>query len=263
MKEKKTIKYKDEINDDFAGTNINTKKTPENFKYIHKNVFYRFFAGILYWIIAKPIVFLYTKISLHQKFVNKKILKHYRKQGYLIYANHTLIPEDAFIPNILTWSKRNYIIVGPDAISIPGIRTLVTMLGGYPIPASIKTGKTYLDGIDYLLKHNNAITIYPEAHIWPYYTKIREFKDVSFNYAYTSGVPVFSLTNTFIKSRSKLRKKPKVVTIINGPFFADQSLPRKESILKLRNEVHNSMVKASESMGQIEYKFHYEKEKME
>lgn len=263
MKELKTIKYKDEINDDFAGTNIKTKQTPENFKYIHKNIFYRFFGGILYWIIAKPLVALFTKISSHQKFVNKKILKKYRKQGYLIYANHTLIPEDAFIPNMLTWSKRNYIIVGPDAISIPGIRTIVTMLGGYPIPASIKTGKTYLDGIDYLLKHNNAITIYPEAHIWPYYTKIREFKDVSFNYAYTSGVPVFSLTNTYVKSRNKLRKKPKVITYIQGPFFADQSLPRNESILKLRNEVRDSMVKVSESVEQIEYKFHYEKEKAE
>ena len=54
--------YKDELNDDFAGNDIKTKKLPEDHKYIKKNPFWEVASFILYYIVALPIVTVYNKI---------------------------------------------------------------------------------------------------------------------------------------------------------------------------------------------------------
>ncbi len=89
------------------------------------------------------------------------------------------------------------------------------------------------------------IAIYPEAHIWPYYTKIRPFDEKSFRYPVDFDKPVFSFTNTYQKR--KFSKKPKMVTYVDGPFFPDASVPKKARQLKLRNEVYDAMTKRSQA----------------
>ena len=39
--------YFDEKNDDFAGTNINGEKTPKNYEYLPRNIFYRIFKPVV------------------------------------------------------------------------------------------------------------------------------------------------------------------------------------------------------------------------
>ena len=39
--DRKILYYSDELNDDFAGTNIEQKKLPEDFEYINKNFFFK------------------------------------------------------------------------------------------------------------------------------------------------------------------------------------------------------------------------------
>ena len=70
--------YKDELNDDFAGNDIKTKKLPEDHKYIKKNPFWKVASFILYYIVALPIVTVYNKIVHGERIKNKRILKKYR-----------------------------------------------------------------------------------------------------------------------------------------------------------------------------------------
>ena len=95
--------------------------------------------------------------------------------------------------------------------------------------------------------------IYPEAHIWPFYTKIRPFKDTSFRYPVQQKLPVFSLTNTY--QRKGKKKRPQMVTYIDGPFYPDQSLPVKEQKTLLRDQVYHTMVERAENsnMEMIQY----------
>ena len=88
-KKERIIYYSDELNDDFAENNIKTKQVGKDFKYIHRNIFFRAFEFVLYYIIAAPIVWLIQKIYTRQKFVNKKVLKNVKDDGYFIYSNHT------------------------------------------------------------------------------------------------------------------------------------------------------------------------------
>ena len=94
-----------------------------------------------------------------------------------------------------------------------------------------------------------SITIFPEAHIWPYYTKIRPFKNVSFKYPIEYNTPVFCVTNTYQK---RGKNKVRITTYIDGPFFIDEKLSKKENQQKLCDEVYNKMVERSK-LSNYEY----------
>ena len=106
--------------------------------------------------------------------------------------------------------------------------------------------KNFINAIEEHVKRNHPITIYPEAHIWPYYTKIRPFKAVSFKYPIELDKPTFCMTNTY-QSYGKNNDKVKMVTYIDGPFFADKNLSKHEQKQDLRNKVYNQMVERSKN----------------
>ncbi|MCQ2799701.1 MAG: glycosyltransferase [Bacilli bacterium] len=247
---KKTYFYHDEIHDDFAGTNIKTIKIPDNYKYIHKNPFYKvgeFFINL----IAIPLVYLILKVWYLQKVKNKSVLKEAKKQGYFLYMNHTNYMLDAYNPPVYAFPRRAKIIVNPDAISIKGIGTIVKMLGAIPVPTSLATFKSFKSSIKTFIDKKQVVAIYPEAHIWPYYTDIRPFGNESFHYPVDANAPSFTLTNIYVKRR--FSKRPKVVSYFDGPFYPDTSLPRNERIKKLRDEIYESMKKQIESHPKYKY----------
>lgn len=254
---RKIIYYSDELKDDFAGTNIQQKKLPKSFKYTNKNIF--FLVGkFLITILVYPIIFLVLKIHFHQKFVNKKILKRSKGTGYFVYGNHTNGCLDAFLPQVLCRPKKAYIIVNPDATSIKGIRNLVMMLGAIPLPTDINLTLGFLNCVKQRTKIDKSVVmIYPEAHIWPYFTDVRNFLSDSFVYPAEHNLPVYSCTNIYKKRL--IGKRPKVITFIDGPFYPDISLNKKENMNLLRDKVYNAMKSRINSNHVYKYKYDYVK----
>ena len=246
---RKTFYYSDPVNDDFAETDIDTKLTPENYEYISHSFVFRTVAFIVYFIIARPLTYIYDKVAYHHKYVNKKVIKKLRGEGCFFFGNHTMYAGDAFIPNHMA-CRKNYIVAGPDVISIPGIRVLVKMLGALPVPSTIRGAKNYTDAVTELIGKGKTVTVYPEAHIWPRYTKIRPFKPDPFALPASLNAPCFSFTNVYLKSRNPFIKRPVVKTYINGPFYPNDSLSKKEKIQDLRNRVYESMIAESEKQEQ-------------
>ncbi len=237
-KNQKVIYYNDEINDDFAGTHINTIKIDENYKYVHKNPVWRFFEFITYYLIAIPLVWFFMRVILRVKFVNKKAVKKYKKQPYYMYGNHTGFI-DAFTPNLISLPRKNMIIVGPDTVSIKGLKTVVKMLGAMPTPGGIQSAKKFIKAIDETHKTRN-ITIYPEAHIWPYYTGIRNFSDTSFSYPAKTNAPCFAFFTAYTKPKGFLSflRKANITVYISDPIFADKNLSVHEKKKQLRDKVY-------------------------
>ena len=58
---KKEIYYSDELNDDFAGSNVKAIKIDENYEYVPKNIFWKITSWFIYRVIALPISFVYLK----------------------------------------------------------------------------------------------------------------------------------------------------------------------------------------------------------
>ena len=246
MKERKIFYYTDELNDEFSSAKIVPRTIDENYRYVYGNVFYRFFAAFLYRVIAKPLAFLFMKIRFGWKVKNKKALKSVPKNSaYFLYGNHTSASADPFVPALLTGKKRAYVIVHPANVSIPCMGGINAALGALPLPDTLNATKNFLAAIDTRVKSGAAVCIYPEAHIWPYYTKIRPFKDTSFRYPVQNAAPVFTFTNTYKKR--KLFRSPRLVTYIDGPFYPDKTLSAKQAKETLRNAAYEEMKKRSEN----------------
>ena len=248
MKEK-IIRYYNSYEDDFVTSSKQDYKLKDTYKWIHKNIFYIIISYILYWIIF-VIAFIYSKLILKVKVSNKKILKGYK--SYYLYGNHTQEIGDIFdIPSI-TFPKRPYYICSPSNLGIPILGKLLPFVGALPIPNSIDKMKEFREAIHKRDK-KHPIIIYPEAHVWPYCTFIRDFPITSFHFPVEGNIPVFVMTRVYKKNKRNILS---IEIFIDGPFNNKENLSKKENIQYLRNTVYETMVNRSrESNYQyIEYK---------
>lgn len=244
------IYYNDEINDDFASTVKKVKPLPKNYSYINDHLYFRILSFITYRMIARPFAYLYVKIKFHVKIKNKKVLKKV-KGGYLIYGNHTTLVGDAFMCNILSVKKRNYILTGKETNSLSMILPLLKSIGSIPITDNITSNIDMIKCMKKRIEEKASITIFPERHIWPYYTKIRPFSHQSFKYAYILNCPVFAITTCYKKKL--IGKKPRIELFVDGPFHPDKNLDKNKASVELRNSVYDIMKNRSEKESNYEY----------
>ncbi len=235
MKEK-TVYYTDLLNDEFSGVGERREITvDENYPFSPENIFYKAFKWLLYRIIMRPVAALYAKIKFRQKIVGREKLKS-QKGGYYLYGNHTQIPGDGFMPNVMTFPRDTYFIVNRDNVAARGTRTIMTALGALPIPSTRDGLRTFRAVIDQKIAEGSAVVIYPEAHIWPYATLIRPFSNVSFRYPAESGAPVYCFVNTYRRSKWH---QPRIVTYIDGPFYSDEATKKAR-----QNDLHRKVLEA-------------------
>lgn len=242
-KGKKVIFYENELNDEFSSAKIKAKKIDKNYKYIHTSFFKKFTHFFWYRIIAFPLAKIYLFFKFRHKIINRKVLKQYKKQGYFLYANHTQPTADALIPTMVAFSKQVYVIVHPNNVSMPILGKITPSLGALPLPDDLEASRNFIKAIDTRIKEKKVIMIYPEAHIWPYYTKIRNFADTSFRYPIKYQAPTFCFTNTYQKRKHS--SKVKLITYVDGPFFPNTKLDEIAQKEDLRNQVYSAMVKRS------------------
>ena len=96
--------------------------------------------------------------------------------------------------------------------------------------------------------------IYPEAHIWPYYTHIRPFRAGSFAYPAECGVPVVPYVVTY-RERRVFKKLPPCITVQVGKPIAPDPAARSNSAERhrLRNAAYAFMHETAEQANQPEY----------
>lgn len=249
MKHPDIIYYKDEINDEFAGDNLVPRKIDETYWYGDNSLYFKLMRLFWYRIFAHPLAIAFLLFKYHHKIVNRKVLKPYKKQPIFVFANHTNNISDALIPTLVSFPHSTYIVVNANNVSIPGLRRITHFLGALPLPDNMAATKNFMNTLKLRVSEGASIMIYPEAHIWPFYTKIRPFADSSFRYPIQYGCPVFCFTNTYQKRR--FSKTPRIVTYVDGPFFPNENLDRKEKQADLRNRVYEAMCERSK-MNNVE-----------
>lgn len=243
--EKKVIYYKDELNDEFAGDSIQPKVIDGNWVYIHTSLWKKFTRFFWLRIVFTPIAWSFLKFKYHWKVENKNALKYVKKQAFFMFGNHTHNICDAFIPPIMHSPRNIYLIVNANNVSMPVLGKLTPSLGAIPLPANLAATKNFLKCIETRVNQKCGIIIYPEAHIWPFYTKIRPFPDTSFRYPVQYDTPVLCFTNTYQKR--KFSKNPKIVTYIDGPFYPDKNLDKNSRKKDLRDKCYNAMCQRSKN----------------
>lgn len=242
MKRKIIRYYSDEINDDFGGKH-SRPNVYGTYKFERKG-FDDFICKVFTFAIAVPLVWILTRFhGINEK--NKKNLKAIKryKGGFFMYANHagTL---DVIENTILSAPKRVNHVGFSDPLTIPVAKHLVRALGYIPLPEDIHDYKKYEEVMwDYAKNQNEIICFYPEAHIWPGFTGVRNFKSVSFRYPAKfnmPAVPVFCMRRKKRGIFKFMLGNPFDVYI--GPmFFPKEELSMKENEIYLRDCCYNWM----------------------
>ena len=219
---------------------------PEGYEFIPKNPFVKLYSAVLFRIF-KLFGQYYERGYWQAKFYGREKLKKARGKGYVIYANHTNPFHDVFGP-ALAADRRIFTIISPVNLKIPGIGKVLPYIGGLPLGKTKEEKQAFNDAVDERLKQMKVLVIYPEAHVWPYATKIRKFPagDKSFKYAVRNNLPIFTMTTTYHKRKDKKRGDlPRMDVYVDGPFWPDAKLSEEENRAKLAKEAYDSMVKYS------------------
>ena len=247
---KEKVRYFKSFTDDFETTANEDFKLREDYKWVRTDFTSKILSGIIYGL---AIIFggIYCYFFLHLRVRGRKNIKKI-KGGYFIYANHTQPVGDVFIPALAVLPKRIYTVVSTANYGIPVIGKILPFLGALPITESLHGIKELNKAIDFLIKKGHHIVIYPEAHVWEYYTGIRPFPDSSFKFPVKLEIPTVAMTVTYKKS--KIFKKPLMEIFLDGPFYGEGNTA-KEKTADLHKKVYETMKNRSQNSNYnyIEY----------
>lgn len=239
-----TVYYSDPVNDEFSGITRPEIKIGKDFPFIRNGFLFRFFKFFVYSVFVRPFAFLYCKIKFKMKLVGAEKLRK-EKNGYFLFGNHTQVPGDGFIPNVVTYPKETHVVVNSDNLALKGTRALMQMLGALPVPTELSGFSGFQSALAEHIKKRRAVVIYPEAHIWPYASVIRPFSAASFSYPVKLGAPSYCFTVTYQKSK---RGKPVITVYVDGPFFGNGEKP-KEKQQNLRDRIFEAMAERAAGKG--------------
>lgn len=229
---KKTVYYQ-EFSDDIVKNKNQTYKLPDNYQILN-NKWTNKLVRYLGWGIAKILT-----TFLPIKYIGRTKLKACKDNGYFVYANHTQAFLDPVLPIALLGPKQYYGIASQANWGVPIIGSLALPAAGLPVGNNLTQTTKLIRAIKELIKTNNHILIFPEAHLWPYYTKIRPFPPTSMSFPITTQAPSFVMTTTYQKR--KHGRHPQITIYIDGPFYPDSSLNKKEQRQKLYKQITKTM----------------------
>lgn len=251
----KTVRYTDPLHDDFAGNSIRTKPVTKGFRFAPDSRLWRVRSALVYYLIALPIVWVVSKVYLGVRFKNRRALRKLpRGQGFFLYGNHTRAL-DAFVPPLAAFPRKAYTVANSDVVSIPGLRRLVQLLGALPLPTELGAMPEFMAAMARRFREKSCIAIYPEAHIWPFYTGIRPFQSASFRYPVRAGAPVIAMVTTYRRRRGLFRlcRRPGMTVTLSDPMTADPSLSLRAAAEDLRARAYAFMLHVSQTEENVEY----------
>ncbi len=257
MKKRKRVRYYfDEKNDDFRKNKTKLKLTIDgDYKYIPKNPLFKVFSFGLYYFIALPILFVLSFTVYGARVKGRKNLKKVKKDGYCIYCNHTNYT-DAWLGAVLVARpKLTYVISSKYAVQIPFVRVLTKALGCLPIGDTVSSIKSLNESVGNLLNKKKAVMIFPEAHIWDFYTGVRPFPITSFKFPASSHKPIVPVAVTYRQPKIffKNTRKPKMIVNIGEPIMYDENLTEKQNALYFRDATMEFIREKTGSPDNYEY----------
>lgn len=237
MKEPEIRYYRDETDDFFPAGSYTL---PEDYQWIRKDFFSVMASRIVYGI-ALLVSYVYCRFFLHVRIRGRENLPK-DGRGYFVYGNHTQPVGDVFIPAHGCFPRRIYTVVSTANYALPVIGKLLPYLGALPIGEDLDSLRKLKRAIAQRIEEGHPIVVYPEAHVWEYYTGIRPFPATSFHFPVSCQAACYSMTLTYQKR--KRYRRPAITVYLDGPFLA-QGKSAKEQANSLRDQVHACMTERS------------------
>lgn len=215
----------------------------ENYEYVPKeDTIFSICSDFIYYGIAYPILKLLTKVVYDFKIEGQENIENITT-GAISVSNHVLFLDCAMI-GLAFKDKKIYYTTQEESFKIPFVRRLIKLLRAIPIPKSIENRKNFLKAINKLLEEKNIVHIYPEASLWTYCRKIRNFKNGAFDIAVRNQVPIIPCVFTFREPtgiRKRLKKKKDVTLKILKPIKPNSEKYIRQQVEELKEKTIISM----------------------
>lgn len=238
MRRKNITYYYEGFDDDFIESGNQVYALPADYNWIRESWVHDACFKTLYGI-GLVCAQVYLKTRLRWRVENRILLNEHGRGGYVLYCNHTQPIGDALAPALAVFPVRAYTIVSPANLGIPYLGKLLPGLGALPVPDTLGGLKKLGSAVARRLGEGAAIIVYPEAHVWPWYTDIRPSPATSFSFAVDNHVPAYCMTTTYQKRPHG--RLPRATAYIDGPFWAEKGLAKKTARQDLRDRVFATM----------------------
>ncbi|NLN40827.1 MAG: glycosyltransferase [Clostridiales bacterium] len=178
---------------------------------------YRLFSFMFYYLIAVPLIFLWTRVVLGVRVVGERRLRNL--DGAITVCNHVHLLDSALVGLALFPRKLIFPTLKKNTETF-WLGNIVKLLGGIAIPGNMTELKQFFNEMEYLLMKGRIVHFFPEGELIPYDTGLRTFRKGAFYLAAQARVPIVPISITFKlpKGIAKLyRKKPTMVVHIGEP----------------------------------------------
>ncbi|MGI6537318.1 MAG: glycosyltransferase [Caldicoprobacterales bacterium] len=203
---------------------------------------YRFFSSMFYYLIAIPLIFLWTRVVLGVRVVGERRLRNL--EGAITVCNHVHLLDSALV-GLALFPRRLVFPTLKKNTETFWLGNIVKLLGGVAIPGNMTELKQFFSEMEYLLLKGRIVHFFPEGELKPYDTNLRDFKKGAFYLASQARVPIIPISIAFRQPKgiSKLyRKKPTMIVHVGQPVLPIDADPKTD--LRIRTEIiHTHMNK--------------------
>ena len=187
-----------------------------------------------YYLLAIPLLYLYSKVILNLKFKN---LKRFRqiKGGAIIVSNHVHTLDSVF-NSIATFPKRPIITAQPENFDLKIAGFFVHLLGARPTPRNPLETQIFFNKLSNYARKGRYIHMFPEGELIEKDTNIREFKRGAFKLAIQSSCAIIPIKIEFDKSKTLIWNRNRITLKVGQPIYPDLTINKKESLTKLQEQ---------------------------
>ncbi len=200
---------------------------------------YRLVATAVYYGIAIPLLFLWTRLILGVRSEGEHRLPP--GGGALTVCNH-VHPLDSALVAIAMFPRR--VVFTSAAINLQHrwYGRLVRLLGGVAVPPTPAGLPLFFAELELFLAKGRIVHFFPEGELKPYDTSLRDFKRGAFHLAAQARVPVVPLSIRFTPPRRMISRKPTMVIAHGEPIVPTTTDPRSDRRIRMdltRRRMHD------------------------
>jgi 1,2-diacylglycerol 3-alpha-glucosyltransferase len=209
---------------------------------------YRLLSNAFYYVIAIPLLFLWTRVILGVRSEGKNRLP--RVGGALTVCNHVHLLDSALV-GLALFPRRVVFTSAPVNLQNRWYGGLVRLLGGVAVPHTPSGLPLFFSEMELFLAKGRIVHFFPEGELKPYDTSLREFKRGAFHLAAQARVPVVPLSIRFTPPtgvRRMFRCKPTMVIVIGEPITPTMTDPRSDRGIRMelaRRRMHELITRTA------------------
>ncbi len=205
----------------------------------------------LYRSFAIPPLTIRCRLTLRHKIKNKRVTKK-AERGFFLFSNYPSRAAEFLIPSVSFSKKRVYTISEFDensSISSPPFKRIQGIIS---LPKDKDNLRLYKDAIEKELLNGSVAVIYSKKQIKPHGNDKFLFSNDYMQLPVDFNEPIFTLTTTYQKGAK--RKKPRAISYIDGPFYADTSIPYKNRADELSERIQE-MIRQRTLLSDCEFNY--------